>query len=693
MEALDAIELVRSAIAGASTLDEMLCATLDSILEVFDCERAWLFAPHSNADMEISPRMERTRPDYPGMMALGAKLPLDSEARVLLSTLATEAPVALSRERGVGGPLRAQWVEFSVQSQLVMGLRPFGNKPWLLGIQHCVDSKTYSGAKRLFQLIGRTIGDGIAALTATQELRQSEERFRTLVERAPEAIVIFDVKRGLFADANPNAELLFGLSREELCQIGPLDMSPAKQSSGADSAEAVVTYIEAALKGAFPIFEWDHRNSSGEAIRCEVRLARLPHPTRSLVRGSITDISGRLRADEEKRELQEHLHQSQKMEAIGNLTGGVAHDFNNLLTVIMGNADLVALNIENPTFVANQVAQIRAAAKRGSSLTHRLLAFARRQPLCPTNIHAGELLVGMTELLERTLGETIRVEMTFSPKLWRCEVDPAQLENAVLNLAINARDAMPEGGTLGIVASNVSEIAAGNNEERLAGEFVSIVVRDNGLGMTDAILAQVFAPFFTTKDIGKGSGLGLSTIYGFARQSGGHVRATSTPGLGTTMSIYVPRATGDTPSPPPGLDRTDVRRGDGERILVVEDEEGVRKTTCALLQSLGYQTLEAPTAVDALDILDEASEVDLLLTDVVLAGGMDGAELVSLATRIRPTLAVLFMSGYSENVITRGPSSHRIRLMTKPFSKRDIASHVSSALAASNDRNDKRDAE
>ena len=684
MEVFDAMELIGSAIAGASNTDELLSGVLESMLDIFQCDRAWVWHPCLPTGESVELRMERTRPEYPGATTSGAQLPLDDEVRVLLrKILASDSPAEVIEDADSKESLHEGMRRFSVKSQLVMALHPKGAAPWLLGIHHCRNKVEYSTVKRLFGAIARAVADGLSSLIATKQLRESEERFRTLVERAPEAIVILDCETACFVHANLNAEALFGLSAEQLTQTGPQEISPEFQSSGIRSAVGIKGHIGAALEGEFPRFEWEHINAAGEIIPSEVQLALLRHPTQKLVRGSITDISSRVRAQEERRELEARLAQSQKMEAIGNLTGGIAHDFNNLLTVILGNVDLLSMDLGNQQLVAEQVAQIRAASERAKSLTHRLLAFARRQPLQPIVVDARKLLMGMGDLLRRTLGETITIEIVAPNNLWRCLVDATQLENAVLNLAINARDAMPRGGHLKIQASNASKIppqeCEGSEEN---GPFVLLTVSDNGEGMTEEVLSQVFAPFFTTKQVGKGSGLGLSMVYGFVRQSGGFVHASSEVGRGTEMKLYLPRAFAEVEVAESRANPIQDRGGQGECILVVEDERSVRATTCALLETLGYRTCAAPTAVDALDLLDNNHDIDLVLSDVVLAGGMDGVELVEIARRTRPELRVLFMSGYSENAITRsGRLGPQVKLLTKPFARGELDRLIREALA------------
>ncbi len=680
------LERVNGAIAEAKDSEEMLAKVLDVILDIFDCDRAWLLYPCSMDAKWFQVPMERTRPEFPGAGATNEKLPINGWAlQAYELSLGADGPVAFDAQGNTPPPLEEINKRFQIQSQLLMAIRPKADYAWLLGIHDCRKPKVYSGAIEMFRAIGHRVEDGLTSFLATKELRNSERHLRTVIDHAPEAIVILDCDAGHFIDANPVAEKLFGASRSEiLYRAGPEDFSPEFQADGRTSAEAAKEYLAVSLAGEFPNFEWEHVNKAGNRIPCEVHLARLPHPERNLVRGSIRDISARKEQEQEQAELEARLAQSQKMEAIGNLTGGLAHDFNNLLTVILGNLDLLDMELDNPTFVAHQAAQIRAAAERAGSLTHRLLAFARQQPLRPRVISVSDLLRGMEDLLRRTIGEQIAVELVLGGGIWTCEVDELQLESAILNLAINARDAMPEGGRLTLETSNARLDAsyASQHDEVHEGQYVLLAVSDSGTGMAPEVLAEIFAPFFTTKGPGKGTGLGLSMVYGFVRQSGGHVKAYSELGEGTTMKIYMPRSAQSaealrTDKTGPGCPQCS-----GELILVVEDEESVRSMTLALLKQLGYHTMEASGVSQALVLLKAHPSIHMLLTDVVLAGDKTGAELAVLAKQFRPDLRVLYMSGYTENsIIHNGRLDPGVILLEKPFTKQALASRVREALA------------
>jgi PAS domain S-box-containing protein len=384
----------------------------------------------------------------------------------------------------------------------------------------------------------------------------------------------------------------------------------------------------------------------------------------------------------ERTKVEDALRQAQKMEAVGQLTGGVAHDFNNLLTVIMGGLDTIRRAKPGEEARIKRAADIAMlGAQRAASLTARLLAFSRRQPLQPTATDINGLVRDMTEMLHRTLGETIELEGVLAPRLWPVEVDPNQLEAAILNLAVNARDALPEGGKLTIETANTAldESYVATDAEVLAGQYVVICVSDNGVGMSQETLARVFEPFFTTKEVGKGTGLGLSMVYGFVKQSGGHVVAYSEEGQGTTIKLYLPRHLGGHAAVEPTATQAPAGQGD-EVILVVEDNDDVRAFSVMILRELGYTVLEAAEAEAALRILDQAGPVDLLFTDVVLPG-KSGRVLADAAAQKRPGLPVLFTTGYSRNAIVHhGRLDVGVQLLGKPFTYEQLATRVRDIL-------------
>jgi PAS domain S-box-containing protein len=396
-------------------------------------------------------------------------------------------------------------------------------------------------------------------------------------------------------------------------------------------------------------------------------------------------------AVEERMKTEEALRQSQKMEAVGQLTGGVAHDFNNLLTIIIGGLDSIRRQVEKlpdgPELARIRRAQAMAlhGAERAAALTARLLAFSRRRALDPKPLDANRLVAGLADLLQRTLGETIALEAVSGAGLWRAFADPVELENVLINLAVNARDAMPNGGRLTIETGNafLDEAYVEALAEPVApGQYILIAVSDTGQGMNEETLARVFEPFFTTKASGRGTGLGLSQVSGFVRQSGGHIRIYSEVGEGTSVKVYLPRAPADAaerPESEPLLGAS--TEGGAETILVVEDHEELRAFSAGVLRELGYNVVEASSGRLALEVLQTRSNLDLLFTDMVLPDGMSGRELADEARRRQPGLKVLFTTGYTRNaVVHNGKLDAGVNLISKPFTYDQLAAKVRTLL-------------
>jgi PAS domain S-box-containing protein len=439
--------------------------------------------------------------------------------------------------------------------------------------------------------------------------------------------------------------------------------------------------------------------AGGDVVRQEIRV-NLPvggwrwfefqlRPVRD-ARGAVVSIVPEAVDVTGRRHAEEALRQAQKMESIGQLTGGVAHDFNNLLTIIVGNLETVQRQLRTPRANVAALEQPVDSAMRGAqravSLTQRLLAFSRQQPLDPKPVDISRLVTGMSDLLHRSIGEQIAVETILAGGLARANVDAHQLEIAVINLAVNARDAMPGGGRLTITTANVRLDAAALAEtaEAVAGDYIMLAVADTGTGMTPEALARAFEPFFTTKDIGHGTGLGLSQVYGFIRQSGGHVTITSAVGQGTTVRLYLPRIDPDEATTVAEPVASAERRASGETVLIVEDDPDVRAFTHEVLSELGYAVVDAPNGSAALEVLATDRAIDLLFTDVGLPGGMNGRQLAEAARRLRPGLKVLFTTGYARDAIVHeGLLDPGVHLITKPFTYAGLAGKVRDLLDAS----------
>ncbi|WP_129792373.1 response regulator [Sphingosinicella sp. CPCC 101087] len=557
---------------------------------------------------------------------------------------------------------------------------------------------------RLFQALERELAQRRAA---EANLAASEDRLRLANEAADIGTWDYDPVSGVLRwDARCKA--LFGLPEDSDVTYEGTFLAGLHP----DDRERTHAAVEAALAPGGPgSYDVEYRTIGlGDGVeRWVAATGRAVFQDGKAVRfiGTVINMTARKATEAELRELnerleervaeevaqrskvEEELRQAQKMEAVGQLTGGIAHDFNNLLTVVTGNLGMAKRALD-----AAQVTDVRArralesalkGAERAAALTQRLLAFSRRQPLAPKPLDLDKLVMGMSDLLQRSLGELVRFEIVTSPGLWRIEADPNQLESAILNLALNARDAMPSGGELTIetVNARLDESYAANHAEVPPGQYVMIAVTDTGSGMPKEVIDRAFEPFFTTKPVGKGSGLGLSMIYGFVKQSGGHVKIYSEEGSGTTVKIYLPRLLSE-PSP----DQEEPRITAGfetsqrqESILVVEDDDDVRAYSVECLRELGYRVIEAHDGASALRLLErQDGPVDLLFTDVVMPG-MSGRELADEARKLQPDLRVLYTSGYTRNAIVHaGRLDSGVEMIIKPFTYEALAQKVRDML-------------
>jgi two-component system, cell cycle sensor histidine kinase and response regulator CckA len=641
----------------------------------------------------------------------------------------------------------------------------------------------------------------VAERKAVDALRVSEAHFRTLVENAPEAIVVLDVHKGVFVDCNHNALKLFRLSREALMRCGPGELSPPFQPDGRHSAVASRDWVDRTINDAKPSFEWTHRNADDEEIACEVHLVRLPsEPDEPMIRASILDITERKRSEETVREievryrelvnnasygiywvtfddmlldanpamiqmlgyddvhdvlrlsksaplfcdpsvfaeiagmarvqtrveavaewkrkgdkritvrlvgrrtkdlirkvdcieffvediserlaLEKQLAQVQKFEAIGQLAGGIAHDFNNMIGAIMGWAELGIEETDPESRLHRHFNKVRQQAERAAALTQQLLAFARKQILEPRNIDLNQCITETLSLLEKVIGSNIeiRVDLHLSPPAARA--DPTQIAQVVMNLCINARDAMPNGGKLEIESSSESIDEAFRAAHSLghAGKFALIRVTDTGTGMDQGTLDRIFEPFFTTKETGKGTGLGLATIYGIVRQHGGFVEVASEVGVGTTFRVYLPlTATESVAEAAPKSANT--IRGGLETILLAEDHDGLREIARETLASLGYTVIVACDGEEAIGEFKKApGKIDLLIFDVMLPK-KSGPEAFTEILNLRHDVPVLFATGYSaDTALLQRPEMHGAALLQKPYVPRDLARRVREML-------------
>ena len=500
--------------------------------------------------------------------------------------------------------------------------------------------------------------------------RESEARYRAIFANTADLLSVVDLGAdGVFrmAEVNPAYEAATGSTT---LQLRGLDVRLLSAES-----ENLVGYMKAVVASGQPSFTRDRVVINGQRRVWESILV----PVRN-GQGMIDRILGSSRDVTERENAQEQLRRAQRMEAVGHLTGGVAHDFNNLLQVIRGNLELLAGLVESDEAASQRVKNALHGANRAAQLTRQLLAFARRQPLEPRVVNLGRLMGEMAEMLRRTLGESVEVETVIAGGLWNTLCDPAQVESAILNLAINARDAMPKGGRLTIELSNAAlDDAYARAAEVEPGQFVLLAVSDAGVGMDAATLSKVFEPFFTTKSMDKGTGLGLSMVYGFVKQSNGAVQIYSELGQGTTVKIYLPRSREREPAYSAPV--TGTLRGRSEVILVVEDDDMVRASAVSMLRDLGYACIHASDGDSALEMINSGVKFDLLFTDVIMPGAVKSRDLANEAQKLRPGLPVLFTSGYTENAIVHhGRLDEGVQLLSKPYSRDDLARKIRGLL-------------
>jgi PAS domain S-box-containing protein len=523
-------------------------------------------------------------------------------------------------------------------------------------------------AKRFF-FVGR---DMTESRRAQQTLRESEQLARGIIDNALDAFVQMD-EHGTITDWNAQAEKIFGWTRAEAvgAKLNELIIPYIHRDAHSAGLERFLRTGEAAILGRR--FEIDAIRRDGEEFKVELSVTELKRRDGFVFNGFMRDLTDKVAAED-------RIRQAEKMEAVGQLTGGIAHDFNNILTVITGTIEILADAVKGEPQLAAITRMIDEAASRGADLTQHLLAFARKQPLEPKETDVNTLIIDTAKLLQRTLGEHVEIESVFEDEACPAIVDPNQLATAILNLALNARDAMPDGGKLILETGMVvlDESYASTHTDVRPGRYAMIAVSDTGTGIPVSMLDRVFEPFFTSKGPGKGTGLGLSMVYGFVKQSAGHIMVYSEEGHGTTIKMYLPPAAGTSLAAEPASLGTVV--GGHETILVVEDDMLVRSYVLTQLHSLGYVTLDAGNATEALAIVHAGRPFDLLFTDVIMPG-LNGRQLANEILKIRPALKVLFTSGYTENaIIHHGRLDEGVLLLAKPYRKSDMAIMIRRAL-------------
>ncbi|WP_037094823.1 hybrid sensor histidine kinase/response regulator [Rhizobium leguminosarum] len=517
----------------------------------------------------------------------------------------------------------------------------------------------------------------VSALRRAQEAVKSREaHLSSILDTVPDAMVVIDHK-GTVLSFSKAAEKLFGMPSDQICGLNVSNLMPNPHRDAHDGY--IDHYIETGEKRIIGYGRVvTGQRADGSQFPMELHVGEATANGERIFTGFVRDLTSRF-------EIEEDLRQAQKMEAIGQLTGGIAHDFNNLLTVISGNLEMIEDKLP-PGTLREILKEAQSAAQDGAILTGQLLAFGRRQPLNPKHADLGQLVSGFSDLLRRTLGEDIKLSTVIEGSSLNVLVDSSQLQNAILNIALNARDAMPKGGSLTTTIARVHLDAdyAKMYPEVRSGTFVLVTMTDTGIGMSEEVRKRAIEPFFTTKEVGSGTGLGLSMVYGFVKQSGGHLQLYSELERGTTVRIYLPAINETKPLEPTldhGSGESPLPRGD-ETVLVVEDDARVRRVAVARLTSMGYTVLEAENGHRALEFLRENAHIALLFTDIVMPGGITGDELAREVRVLQPDIAVLFTSGYSEPGLAGKGIVPGAQWLRKPYTARELALMIRELLDA-----------
>jgi PAS domain S-box-containing protein len=600
-------------------------------------------------------------------------LPRMDDGRDAMDLLRKEVGAALAAEQAYHLDRKADAERQAVITNIALAvgvILSLAALAWLFTVRN-----REAGRRRRAEAELRTLNAGLEdrVRQRTEELERSRGLLNAVVENMPDTVFLKDIRDHFrYVLINGAGERLLGRGRDELLGREDHELFPREQADRCHEEDEAVA--SSGVEQHVP----ERTVGTGDDAKV-IETRKIPIADAD---GSERYVLGIVRDITEQKSLETQLRHIQRMDAVGRLTGGIAHDFNNILAIIVGNADLLREQVGEGSEAAEMTDELLGAASHGAELVRRLLAFARKQHLDPVLLDLNERLPAIASLLRRTLGETVRLKVRPAADLWPTLIDPTQVDDALVNLAINARDAMPGGGSLTIETANVvlDEDYAAHHAEVAPGEYAMIAVSDRGTGMSPEVIARAFEPFYTTKPEGMGTGLGLSQVYGWVKQSGGHIKIYSEVGHGTTIKIYLPRAEASFEAIPDSAGAAEGAQRGSETIFVVEDNPNVRSTVLRQLKDLGYATIEAADGESAVAMIKSGAEFDLLLTDVVMPGGMTGYDVAAQVGSLRPDLKVLFTSGYTELAAGNGQAARTGPLLSKPYRKQDLGRAVRAIL-------------
>lgn len=670
----EGMDRINRAMQAVSDVEQMMSDVLDVVISVFDCDRANLLYPCDPDAETCTVPMTRCRPEYPIGNEPGLVMPMEGQmAQTFHGLLNSDGPVTFGPDSEYSVP-KAVSKHFGIKSTLSMALYPKTGKPWQFAIHQCSYARVWTEEdEKLFQEIGRRLSDALTNLLTYRDLQKSEEFLNSLVDNIPNMIFVKDAETLRFIMFNKAGEQILGYSRDEMLGKSDYDLFPLEEAEFFTANDREVLTKKTLI------------DISEETIRTGSNEQRILHTKKIPLldeEGKPQYLLGISEDVTDHRKLEEQLRQAQKIEVVGQLAGGIAHDFNNMLGVIIGNAEMAMMQMDPASAFFDHLQQILKAAEHSAGITRQLLAFARKQSITPRVLDLNATIEGMLKMLRRLIGENI--DLAWLPNGRGCQIkmDPSQIDQILANLCVNARDAIAGVGKISIETDIVTfdETDCVQQEGILPGDFVILMVSDDGQGMDKETMERIFEPFFTTKEIGKGTGLGLATVYGIVKQNNGFINIYSEIGIGTTFKIYLHRYVDETE--PKQMENLSVSLARGsETVLVVEDEPAILDIARLMLENCGYQVLTASRPSEAIRIAKAYSDkIDLLVTDLVMPE-MHGRNLAKELHSLWPGTRCLFMSGYAGNIIKKhGPLDGNANFIQKPFKLQIFAAKVRETL-------------